>query len=254
MADEKIVAIVQARMGSTRLPGKTLVDIEGKPLLQHVVERIQRSRYIGRVVIATTDQAQDQPIVALGRRLAVEVFRGSEDDVLARFHFCAQAHDAGIVVRVTADDPFKDAPVADRIIEEILADPSLDYVSNTIRPTYPEGLDIEVFKQEALARAYREATKAQDREHVTPYIWTHPQWFSVRNVENDTNLSHLRWTLDTEADLRLAREVYRRLYRPGAFFWMQDILGLLQKQPELSAINENIERFASHKQCGCQHV
>ena len=147
-----IVGIVQARMGSTRLPGKTLIDICGKPFLHHILGRMQRSRKLENLVVATTTKREDDVICELCHGLNIACFRGSEDDVLDRYYQCAKAHNANIIVRITADDPFKDPEVADRIIEEILQDDELDYVSNTIRPTYPEGLDIEVFRFRALER------------------------------------------------------------------------------------------------------
>lgn len=245
--DQRVVAIIQARMGSTRFPGKTLTEICGKPLLQHVIERVQHCELIDEIVVATTENKEDCLIVELCDKLGVKSFAGSENDVLDRFYLCAKKFDADIVVRVTADDPFKDPDVIDRAIKELISDRGLDYVSNTIKPTYPEGIDIEVFAFKALERAWKEAVKISEREHVTPYIWNNPEIFRVSNFENSVNLSDLRWTLDTPQDLEFTREVYKRLFCAGRVFLLKDILALLQKEPELSGINSGIERNAGYK-------
>jgi spore coat polysaccharide biosynthesis protein SpsF len=241
-----IVGIVQARMGSTRLPGKTLMDICGQPLLAHILGRVSHARHVHQLVVATTTAPVDDAIVSFCQQNGYAVFRGSENDVLDRFYQCARAHSADVIVRITADDPFKDPVVADRITEELLQN-DYDYVSNTIQLTFPEGLDIEVFTFAALERAWNEATTASDREHVTPYLWLHPERFKLKNVEYEQNLSHLRWTLDTPADLAFTRAVYERLYQPDSIFLMTDMLRLLEQEPALLELNASVERFAGHK-------
>jgi spore coat polysaccharide biosynthesis protein SpsF len=241
-----IAAIVQARMGSTRLPGKTLVDICGRPLLEHIIERVKQSRYVNVIVVATTTNLEDDQIVQDCERLGVRTFRGNDLDVLDRFYQCAVRFDAEAIVRITADDPFKDPKIIDCAINTLSAG-SYDYVSNTIRPTYPDGLDVEVFTSMALSKAWREAQKPSEREHVTPYIWKNPQIFRLKNLENDHDLSHLRWTLDTAEDLAFAREVYKRLYVPGQLFLMADILELLRCEPDLALLNSFLERNAGYK-------
>ncbi len=242
-----IVGIVQARMGSTRLPGKALIDICGKPFLHHILVRMQKSRKMDLLVVATTTKKEDDAICELCHGLGIGCFRGSENDVLDRYYQCTKAYEADVIVRITADDPFKDPEVADRIIGELLRDDELDYVSNTIRPTYPEGLDIEVFRFRALERAWQEATSTLDREHVTPYIWLHPDLFQLKNVEYEKNVSHMRWTLDTPEDLAMTRAVYRELYKEGQLFLMKDVLDLMQKYPEIEHLNAAVERFSGHK-------
>lgn len=239
-AGPRIVAIVQARMGSTRLPGKSLADLAGKPLLQRVIERCQASAMIDDVWLATTTEAIDNALADLCGRIGVKVYRGSVDDVLDRFYQTARKATADVVVRVTADDPFKDPEVIDLAVRRLLRG-GLDYVSNTIEPTYPEGLDIETVTFEALERAWKEARLASEREHVTPYIWKNPQWFQIENFLLDTNLSHLRWTVDYEQDLKFARAVYERLGHEGIFS-MHDVLALIEKEPELATINQGIVR------------
>jgi spore coat polysaccharide biosynthesis protein SpsF (cytidylyltransferase family) len=245
MMDPFVVGIVQARMGSTRLPGKTLIDICGQPLLAHILHRVSHARRIQKLVVATTTLPSDDAIVALCGRLQIPSFRGSDGDVLDRYYQCARIYGAEVIVRITADDPFKDPEVIDLIITELLK-ANFDYVSNTIEPTYPEGLDIEVFSFAALERAWQEARLPSEREHVTPYIWKHPEIFKSANIRHRADLSHLRWTLDYEEDLRFTREVYARLHQKGVFL-MNDILALLQAEPELSKINQDIEPNAGYK-------
>lgn len=241
-----ITAIVQARMGSTRLPGKVLLDIQGKPLLEHVIDRVSASKLINQLVIATTSKEKDKAIIDFAQRRGIAYYVGSEDDVLDRFYQTAKIYRVKTIVRITPDDPFKDAEVIDKVVGYYLnRKKSVDYASNTIKPTYPEGLDVEVFSAEALGKAWKEAKKSSEREHVTPYIWNHPEIFRLANIENNENLSHLRWTLDTEADLRFTREIYARLYH-GQVFLMKDILALLRAEPELAQINQGIARNAGY--------
>lgn len=241
-----ITAIVQARMGSIRLPGKVLIDIQGKPLLAHVIDRIREAKLIDQIVIATTDNEKDRAIVEFAQSQGISYYIGSEEDVLDRFYQAAKEYGANIIIRITPDDPFKDPEVIDKVGGYYLSHKGkYDYVSNTIKPTYPEGLDVEVFSFGALEKAWREAKKSSDREHVTPYIWNHPEIFKLANVENDADLSHLRWTLDNKADLRFTREVYAKLYH-GQVFLMKDILALLHAEPELRYINQGIARNAGY--------
>jgi len=244
---KKIVAILQARMGSTRLLGKSLIDICGKPLVQRVIERVGYSKLIDDLVVATTEKHADDVIVELCRDLGAKYFRGSEDDVLDRYYCCAKRFNVEIVVRVTADDPFKDPVVIDKVIGALLESHGLDYVSNTIKPTFPDGLDIEVFTCKTLEKAWKEATRKSDREHVTPYIWRNPNIFKIRNIENNVDLSHLRWTLDTSRDLEFAREIYSRFSACANLFLMDDILNLLEREPWLANINAGVERNEGYK-------
>lgn len=237
-----ITAIIQARTGSTRLPNKVLLDIAGKPLLEHVLDRVQASQLIDRIIIATTTSERDRVILEMAQRWGIASYTGSEADVLDRFYQAAKIYEAKTIVRITADDPFKDPEVIDRVLDYYLKyENSVDYVSNTITPTYPEGLDVEVFSFHALETAWRQARRASDRQHVTPYIWNQPQLFRLANITHNEDLSNLRWTLDTEADLEFTRKVYARLYH-GQVFLMADILTLLRAEPELSLINQGTLR------------
>jgi len=240
-SNHKVVSIIQARMGSSRLPGKTLADIHGKPLLQRVIERASACHCLSEIVIATTQNGEDDAIEELCHQLGEPCFRGSQDDVLDRYYRCASLYAANIVVRLTADDPLKDPDLIDRVVNLLLQDPELDYVSNNLVATYPEGLDVEAFTFSALERCWKQATLASEREHVTPYIWKNPSLFHLAGVEHDTDLSGLRWTVDFENDLEFAREVYARLNHRG-IFGMNDILALLQKEPQLQCLNDSIPR------------
>lgn len=241
MNSTRVVAIIQVRMGSTRLPGKSLVEISGKPLIEHVVDRIKAARTVDEIGIATTHEDGDRVLMDWGIRHGLLSYAGEVNDVLDRYYHAAVRFGADVIVRVTADDPFKDPDVTDRIVRTMLDDPLLDYASNTIKPTYPEGLDIEVFRFAALERSWRKARLPSEREHVTPYIWNHPDQFAVKNVEHTEDLSAWRWTLDYNCDLEFTREVYARLYR-GQVFGMNDIVNLLRAYPEIAAINSDVVR------------
>jgi spore coat polysaccharide biosynthesis protein SpsF (cytidylyltransferase family) len=238
----EVLAIIQARMGSTRLPGKTLARIEGKPLLEHVINRVRFCESIDKIIVATTMNPEDKEIISVTERMGVETYAGSPEDVLDRFYKAAVLCDGKTIVRITADDPFKDPRIIDEIVEFYLAHQEYDYVSNTVKPTFPIGIDVEVFSFEALERAWQETESVTEREHVTPYIWRNPELFKTRNIENDTQLSHLRWTIDTEEDLVMAREVYRHLYVDGHIFYMQDILELLVGNKGIIEINSGVKQ------------
>jgi len=234
-----IVAIIQARMGSTRLPGKVMAEIAGKPMLWHVVYRVRQAQQVDEVVVATTDKTVDQAIIDFATAEGILVFRGSEEDVLDRYYQAAKWIDADVVVRITADCPLIDSQIIDRVIAHYL-NGNFDYVSNTHPPTYPDGMDVEVFSFNALKKAWKEAGWLSEREHVTPYIWKNPDKFKLFNVENDEDLSGLRWSVDHLEDLEFVRAVYKHLGRES--FGMIEVLNLLKKYPELVNINAGIER------------
>lgn len=242
-----ITEIIQVRMASTRLPKKAMLDLCGKPLLWHVIDRTRRSKMADKIVIATTKNPEDDVIEKFCSDAGVDIFRGSSEDVLDRFYQCSKKYLSDIIVRITADDPFKEPKVIDRAIELLISDKTLDYVSNTLKPTYPEGLDVEVFTSKALEKAWSESKLSSEREHVTPYIWKNPLKFSILNFENSLDLSRMRWTLDNEADFKFTKEVYSRLYVPGGIFLMETMLALLEKEPWIGALNGGIERNAGYK-------
>ncbi len=229
-----IVAIVQARMGSTRFPGKSMAEICGRPMLWHVVNRVRGSRLVNKVVVATTDRPSDDPIAVLCQGEDIPYFRGSEDDVLDRFYRAAQAYSADVVVRITSDCPLIDPAVVDEIVSRF-KESDCDYVSNTLRYTFPDGLDTEVFSFHALDRAWREARKPSEREHVTPYLRTGK--FRTANVGSGApvGLGRQRWTVDHPSDLEFVRGIYAGLSADGNFGF-QDVLDFLRKRPDLAVI------------------
>lgn len=242
----KIVAIVQARMGSTRLPGKVMMDLLGEPVLVRDVNRLKRSKLLDEVVIATTTQPADDQIVSLCKERGWAYFRGDENDVLDRYYQAARACNADVIVRVTSDCPMIDPDIVDRVIQFFFDIPDIDYVSNTLPPrTYPRGLDTEVMTFEALERAWKEDTDPKLREHVTPYIYRNPEMFQIHGVVNGTDLSDHRWTLDTPEDFAFIQAVYEH-FGNDDFTWL-DVLEYLDRHPEIVEINSDINQKAIRK-------
>jgi spore coat polysaccharide biosynthesis protein SpsF len=241
----KVVAIIQARMGSTRLPGKVLKDVEGETVLARVVNRLRRARLINEVLVATTDRAADDVIVKECRGLSVLVSRGDELDVLDRYFRAAQLAKAEVVVRVTSDCPLIDPEITDKTIAAFL-DAAPDYASNALVRTYPRGLDTEVVSVSALGRAWHGGLKRYEREHVTPYIYEHPSEFKLLSVTGDADYSGHRWTVDTPEDLEFVRAVYTRLRDNPTFLW-RDVLDLLDREPELMELNRSVMQKALHE-------
>ena len=236
-----IVAIVQARMGSTRLPGKVLADVCGKPMLEHIVSRLRRCYLINEVVVATSNAKADDRIAEIGTNRMFKVFRGDENDVLDRYYEAAKSTTADIVVRITGDCPLIDPQVVDRVITTFLSE-DCDYASNTLVCTYPDGLDTEVFSFAALEIAWRDGRRVADREHVTPFIRTSRR-FRLRNVESDLGRStrQLRWTVDEPRDLEFIRAIYGRLGANEIFGW-HEVLALLDADPVVGNLNAGLTR------------
>jgi spore coat polysaccharide biosynthesis protein SpsF len=241
----KIVAIVQARMGSSRLPRKVLKDLGGATVLDRVLNRLGRSRLIQESVVATTIEPADDAIVEHCERTGRKVFRGSEQDVLDRYYQAAKYVNADVVVRITSDCPVIDPEVTDGTIRAFL-DRHSDYASNVLVRTYPRGLDTEVMTVQALERAWRESNKPHQREHVTPYIYENPSEFKLHGIENDTDCSRHRWTVDTPEDLELLRAIYERFGGRDDFGW-REVLKLVESDPSLAEINRNIVQKAVHE-------
>ena len=238
-----IAAVVQARMGSTRLPGKTLADVGGEPMLARLVARARRVSGVEQVIVATTEQPADQAILWFAADHGLPAYAGSEDDVLDRFYQTARRYDVSTIVRLTPDCPLLDPAVSGRVLARFLEGRgAVDYASNTHPPTFPDGLDTEIVSFDALERAWREASEPSEREHVTSYIWKHPELFRLVNVAHDPDLSALRWTVDEAADLEFARAVYRHLAGASDAFGMDDVLELLRRHPEIESINRGTER------------
>ncbi len=231
------LAIVQARMGSTRLPGKVLRKAAGNTFLAHLIERLRGARRIERILVATSDLATDDPIEKHCQEIGVECFRGSERDVLDRYYRAATALQADTVVRITADCPLIDPSIVDRIVafQQARKD-EFDLVTNRHPLTFPDGLDVDVMPMPALAHAWSNARTPHQREHVIPYFWETGQ--RVRNIACEQNLfPQYRWTVDYEEDAQLVAAIFEALYRPGAIFGMDDILRLLRVSPQLAQMN-----------------
>jgi len=237
----KVVAITQARMGSTRLPGKVMMNLAGEPMLVRVVNRVRRAGELDDTVVATTTNTADECIVALCQERGWPVFRGSEEDVLDRYYQAAVAHRADAVVRITSDCPLIEPEIVDAVVLEFLSQyPDIDYVSNGIKPSYPLGLNVGIISFYALKKAWTEDRNPAWREHVTQYIIRNPNLFRIRGVENDVDYSYMRWTVDTIEDLAFVRRIYDHL--PNDEFNWKDVILLLERNPEWLEINRHIKQ------------
>lgn len=239
-----ILGLIQARTGSTRLPGKILMEFCGKPDLYHVYDRTKKSKKIDEIIVATTDKISDDKVFDYCEKEDIKCFRGSEDDVLDRFYQCCKQRglsEKDSVVRITADCPLIDPVIIDKVIEYFLEN-DFDYVSNAIEPTYPDGLDVEVFLFSALEKSWKEAKLPSEREHVTPYIRNNESLFKIGSFKNSVDLSHYRWTLDEIEDYRLINIIYEKLYSQDDVFDTEDILLFLKDNPQLNEINNKYAR------------
>lgn len=237
----KTAAIIQARMGSTRLSGKVMKILHGKTVLEHDIERIKQCKQIDEIIIATTDSEKDDIIAEKVKSLGLKFFRGSESDVLSRYYYAAKENHADIIVRITSDCPLIDPRIIDKVVEFYKSN-HYPYVTNSsVRPsegTYPRGLDTEVFSFKGLEEAFENAKESYQREHVTPYFYEEGK--DIYIYKNDKNNSHYRWTLDTEEDWQLISKVYDYLYKGIHNFYMEDIIQLMEQHPELNEINKDI--------------
>ena len=224
-------------MGSSRLPGKVLKDIAGRPMLSYQMERLRRVKRAERIVVATTDQPADDAVERFCQKEKIACVRGSEHDVLARYHLAIERFPADVVVRITADCPLIDPA----IVDEAIAAYEPDYVSNMLETTYPYGMAVEVFSAQALREAHREAKDPAEREHVTPFIWRRPQRYRLKSLTMTPNLSHHRWTVDTPEDFELVSRLLKTL-KPH--FTLQDVLAVLDEHPDWCAINAHVEQKA----------
>ncbi len=236
-----ILAILQARVSSSRLPGKVLKPIIGRPMLALQIERVRQAKKIDRLIIATSTNPSDDDLETLCQVIDVPCFRGSLDDVLDRFYQAAQAVKPEHIVRITGDCPLIDPEVIDDVITFYLAG-NFNYASNSVEPTFPDGLDIEIFRFSALEEAWNEACRPSQREHVTPFIYQHPDRYRIGHYKNTEDLSHLRWTVDEQEDFDLINKIYEALYPVMPNFRMADILHLLEQRPEWLTINKQFER------------
>jgi len=239
----RIVCFVEARFRSTRLPGKVLKPILKKPMLELMIERLKRARTIDDIVIATTDQTSDDGIAELAKRLEIGVFRGSEEDVLARVLGAARAYNADVIVETTGDCPLHDPAIIDKVVADFRLG-GADFVSNVLKYTTPRGTDVRVFTTDALDEINHSSSDPADHEHVSLHFWEHPEKYTLRNVQTNfpPEVADLRLTVDTLDDFELVRQVYEELYPDNPEFTLTDILSLFARRPELPLINQNIQQ------------
>lgn len=236
----KVVAIVQARMGSSRLPQKVLLPLAGKPVLAHVIGRLKHCRRLDEIVVATSIADEDNAIDHWCRANSVKCFRGSLLDVLDRYYRAATQHKADAIVRITADCPLIDPEIVDEVVTGFLAG---DFDAYSLSGEFPDGLDCQVFAYSAIEQAWREATLPSEREHVGPYIEkSHSDLFKTGGLERFSQLSHHRWTLDEPRDYEFLKLVFERLHQEDAIFKTPEILGLMEREPDLMKINGGIIR------------
>lgn len=242
---KRTVAIIQARLGSTRLPGKVLQDICGQPMLERVVSRVRMTASADEVVIATSTERSDDVLVGICDRRNWAVYRGNHLDVLDRYYRTATAFDADFVIRVSADCPLIDPDITDRVARSVIdSDGQIDYAANMLPPrTFPRGVDVEAFTMDALSRSWQESRDESCREHVTPYIYRNPDLFRICAVTHDSDESDHRWTVDTPEDLQMARLIYSH-FRDQEFRW-QDVVRLCRENPDWSDLNAHIQQRAA---------
>lgn len=242
----KTIAIIQARIGSTRLPGKVMKRLCRRTVLSHVIHRVQACPFIDKVVVATTLTSQDDGVAQEAEACGTLSFRGSEVDVLERYYFAVQAHQADIIVRITSDCPLIDPTVLSEMLAcfhgQAARGLEIDYLSNTLQRSYPRGLDAEVFTVAALEKAHQEAKDPYEREHVTPFIYRHPELFSIHQHIQHMDLSAHRWTLDTEEDFHLIKLIYDALGDRDSIFGTDEVLAFLEQNPEVLKINAHVQQ------------
>jgi len=237
---KKITVIIQVRTGSQRLPKKVLRKILKKPMIWYVLKRVKKIKHIEQIIIATTLEKKDDVIVQIAKENNISVFRGESSDVLNRFYNCAKQFNADPIIRITSDCPLIDPFLVEKILDFYL-NHNFDYVSNTLEPTYPDGLDTEIFSFKCLENAVMNAKLKSEREHVVPYIKNHPKKFNLFNYRNEKDLSQYRWTVDEKEDLIFVRKIYNKM-KPKIIFSYQDILEIISEFPDLIEINKNFKR------------
>ena len=238
-----ITAIIQARMGSTRLPGKVLMKIEGKPMIWHVIDRLKRSKLIDLLVVATTTNKEDDPLEFFLKKAGINFYRGSEQDVLGRYYQAALIFHSDVIVRITGDCPLIDPGITDDVISAYLKrQHEYDGASNVICRTFPRGLDTEVFSFLVLKKMWKKAKRPLDREHVTPYLYRHSNIFKMLSVKNCKDFSTLRWTVDEVSDLHLIKSIYKNLYLKKRIFGFNTVINLLKSKPRLATINSHVKQ------------
>ena len=233
--------IIQARMNSTRLPGKVLMKLDELTVLDYVINQIKSTTRYDKMIIATTNYSDDDKIIDHLTNNDVEIFRGESENVLDRYYQCAKKYNFPIIVRITSDNPLIDPEIVDQVIESFKIS-NCDYMSTEYPKTFPLGFAVEVFTFRSLEMAWNEAKLPSEREHVTPYIWGRPNLFNLYNYKNSIDFSYLRWTIDTYLDLKMAKRIYRELYLENKMFYFEDIIRIIKKRQDIVRINSNIKQ------------
>lgn len=233
----KIGCIIQARLGSTRLPGKVMLKVDDKhTVIHHLINQLQKSKFCQNIVVATTTLHEDDKLVDFLKELNVECFRGSSDDCLDRYYQCSKEFQFSIIIRITSDNPLIDPTLVDEAVNTFLTS-SYDCLSNCKPRSFPYGTEVEIFSFNALQKAWNEANKMSEREHVTPYFYNNPNKFKIFTIKNTSDLSHLRWTVDRKEDLLLVQKIIERIKKSPIL--MKDVLELFKKEPELINLNKS---------------
>lgn len=241
-----VVCIIQTRMGSTRLPGKVLLDLQGKPMIQQIIDRVCDAKTINRIVIGITALPEDDAIISVvdGYRSNVSVFRENPErprDLLDLYYQAAKHNNADIVVRITSDCPLVDPEIVDDLVQMLIDNHELEYSSNVLGElTFPRGLDAQVIRFKTLERIWNESKDPEDREHVTLYLRKHPELFKTDKITHEPNLAFHRWTVDDPRDYELISKIYDRLYPTNPHFRMKDVLAVFEREPELVKINADV--------------
>lgn len=241
----KTSVIIQARMGSTRLPGKVLMKIKGITILEHLIKRLKLSKKIDDIIIATTINKEDEQIIEVAEKNNVNYFAGSEKDVLERYYLAANKFKSDIIIRITSDCPLMDYEILDKMLTLFKEKfNEIDYLSNTdvVKNTFPRGFDIEIFKYELLEKIFNIATKEYEREHVTPYVYEHPSEFKLCGFKNEIDYSNYRLTVDTSEDFNVIKLIFDKCYKENGYFNLNDVINVLRTNPEIIEINKEIHQ------------
>ena len=242
---KKIILVIQARTGSTRFPHKVLKLIQNKPMIWHVINRVKKIPKIDNIILATTKKKSDLILTKIAKKSDIDYFQGETNNVLSRYFQCAKYFDADIIIRITSDCPLIDPKLIENMLNYYLKH-NYDYLSNTLKPTYPDGLDVEIFSFNALEKAFSLAQWKSEIEHVTPYIKKNPKIFKLYNFENSKNLSNMRMTVDEPPDLKLVRSIYQKL-KPKKIFSLNEILKIISDNPKILSSNENFKRDSGYE-------
>lgn len=243
-----IGVIIFARTSSTRLPSKVLIKIQNYSIIEHIINRVTKSNLVEKTILATTTNEKDDQLVKIAKDSKIDFFRGSEFDVLGRCYDTAKKYSLDPIIRITGDDPIKDPSIIDQAIKIYLGDPKkYDLICNTLKPSFPEGLDVELIPFRTLEKVWKTAIKSEDREHITKFIFDNIDDFKIYNFKNSKDLSQIRLTLDTKEDLELIKNIYDFFYPSNNVFSWNEVVSYLESNPELLEINKDIKKSGRYQ-------